>query len=81
LLTPAISFGVSRNHQYQTVTHTPPSTANTPKVPRQPTISAKLSTMIGESAPPTRLPIHTMPVARARSFTGNQREMAAELVG
>ncbi len=35
----------------------------------------------GDSAPPMRLAIHTMPEARARSAVGNQREMVEEQPG
>src|SRR6476619_2668377 len=39
------------------------------------------TTSNGEISPPKRLAIHTVPCARPRSTTGNQREIADELLG
>src|SRR5438876_792216 len=73
--------GSSRYQNQQTAHQTRPTHPNIAKAPRQPNQPINATAIGGANAPPDLAPIHMAPLARPRSWMGNQRDSARDSVG
>src|SRR5437763_3346654 len=73
--------GSSRYQNQHTAHQMSPTTPNIANAPRQPNQPINATAIGGAKAPPDLAPIHITPLARPRSWTGNQRASEGDSVG